>query len=60
MREAPRILLVSADMGAGHHATARAVEQAARRVWPGCDTRWVDALKGAIPERYGRIAARVV
>src|SRR5699024_9594106 len=40
-----RILLVSADMGAGHNATARAAEQAASRLWPGCDTRWVDTLQ---------------
>ncbi len=40
-----RVLLISAAMGAGHYATARAVEQAAYRVWPGCDARWVDALE---------------
>lgn len=31
-------------MGAGHNATAWAVEQTARRVWPGCESRWVDTL----------------
>lgn len=40
-----RILFVSANMGAGHNATARAVEQAAFRLWPDADTRWVDALE---------------
>lgn len=39
-----RILFVSANMGAGHNATARAVEQAARRLWPHVRTRWVDTL----------------
>lgn len=39
-----RILFVSADMGAGHNATARAVEQAAKRLWPDAETRWIDTL----------------
>lgn len=39
-----RLLLVSADIGAGHNATARAVEQAARGLWPQCEVRWVDSL----------------
>lgn len=32
-------------MGAGHNATARAVEQAAGRLWPNAGTRWVDVLE---------------
>lgn len=40
-----RILFVSANMGAGHNATARAVEQAARRLWPHAESRWVDTLE---------------
>ncbi|MQA84637.1 MAG: glycosyltransferase [Streptosporangiales bacterium] len=40
-----RLLIVTADMGEGHNATARAIEQAARRLWPDCGIRWVDALE---------------
>lgn len=40
-----RLLLVSANMGEGHNATARGLEQAARRLWTGCDVRWVDTLE---------------
>ncbi|MFC7340515.1 wax ester/triacylglycerol synthase domain-containing protein [Saccharopolyspora griseoalba] len=39
------MLLISATIGEGHNATARAVEEAARRVWPGCEIRWLDALR---------------
>lgn len=39
-----RILLVTADMGGGHNATARALEERARVLWPDCDVRWVDTL----------------
>ena len=40
-----RILLLSANMGEGHNATARAVEQAARRLWPDVETSWLDTLQ---------------
>ncbi|MDI2029580.1 wax ester/triacylglycerol synthase family O-acyltransferase [Saccharopolyspora sp. TS4A08] len=40
-----RVLLISATIGEGHNATARAVEEAARRVWPGCEVVWLDALR---------------
>ncbi|GAA0535924.1 hypothetical protein GCM10011581_24500 [Saccharopolyspora subtropica] len=40
-----RVLLISATIGEGHNATARAVEEAARRVWPGCEVAWLDALR---------------
>ncbi|PKW17501.1 wax ester/triacylglycerol synthase domain-containing protein [Saccharopolyspora spinosa] len=40
-----RVLLISATIGEGHNATARAVEEAARRVWPGCEIAWLDALR---------------
>ncbi|MGP4016986.1 wax ester/triacylglycerol synthase domain-containing protein [Saccharopolyspora sp. 5N708] len=43
--QARRVLLVSATIGEGHNATARAVEEAARRVWPGCEVAWLDALR---------------
>ncbi len=39
-----RLLVVSADIGEGHNATARAVEERARRLWPGCQIRRVDTL----------------
>lgn len=40
-----RILLVSATIGEGHNATARAVEQAARDLWPEATVRWWDTLE---------------
>lgn len=40
-----RVLLISATIGEGHNATARAVEEAARRLWPGCEVQWLDALR---------------
>jgi diacylglycerol O-acyltransferase / wax synthase len=39
-----RLLVVSATIGEGHNATARAVEERARRLWPGCTIRRVDTL----------------
>lgn len=39
-----RVLLVSATIGEGHNATARAVEDSARRLWPGCEVTWLDTL----------------
>ncbi len=39
-----RVLVVSADMGGGHNATAAALEEAAGRVWPGCEILRIDAL----------------
>jgi UDP-N-acetylglucosamine:LPS N-acetylglucosamine transferase len=39
-----RVLVVSATIGEGHNATARAVEERARRLWPGCTIRRVDTL----------------
>jgi hypothetical protein len=39
-----RILIVSADMGEGPNATGRALQGAAERIWPGCQTHWVDTL----------------
>lgn len=32
-------------MGEGHNATARGLDQAARRLWPDCAIRWVDTLE---------------
>src|SRR5438270_2486281 len=40
-----RLLVVSADIGEGHNATARAVEERARRLWPDCEIRRVDTLQ---------------
>ncbi|RCW46178.1 WS/DGAT/MGAT family acyltransferase [Halopolyspora algeriensis] len=40
-----RVLLVSATIGEGHNATARAIEDAARRLWPECEVAWLDSLE---------------
>ena len=40
-----RVLLVSATIGEGHNATARALEEAAHRLWPDCEVRWLDTLE---------------
>lgn len=40
-----RVLLISATIGEGHNATARALQEAAERAWPGCEVRWADALQ---------------
>lgn len=45
MNQPRRVLLVSATIGEGHNATARAVEEAVRRLWPECEVSWVDALE---------------
>ncbi|HEY1574175.1 MAG TPA: WS/DGAT domain-containing protein [Pseudonocardiaceae bacterium] len=39
-----RVLIVSANMGEGHNATGRALDQAAHALWPGVQVRWLDAL----------------
>lgn len=40
-----RVLLISATIGEGHNATARALQESAERAWPGCEVRWADALQ---------------
>ncbi|MBO0774778.1 MAG: glycosyltransferase, partial [Actinobacteria bacterium] len=35
---------MSADIGEGHNATGRALEQAITRAWPGCQVTWLDSL----------------
>lgn len=40
-----RVLLVSATIGEGHNATARAVEEAVRDLWPHCEVSWLDSLE---------------
>ncbi len=40
-----RLLIVSANMGAGHNATGHALEEAARTVWPGVDVEWLQTLR---------------
>lgn len=40
-----RVLLVSATIGEGHNATARAVEDSVRRLWPDCEVAWLDSLE---------------
>ena len=44
-----RALLVSADIGEGHNSAARALEEAAVRLWPDCEVRWLDALAAVGP-----------
>lgn len=44
-----RVLLISATIGEGHNATARALQEAAERAWPGCEVRWADALRAMGP-----------
>jgi UDP-N-acetylglucosamine:LPS N-acetylglucosamine transferase len=39
-----RLLVVSATIGEGHNATAAAVEERARALWPSCEIRRVDTL----------------
>ncbi len=39
-----RVLVVSANMGGGHHATADALEESAARIWQGAELRRIDAL----------------
>nr|WP_228046688.1 wax ester/triacylglycerol synthase domain-containing protein [Saccharopolyspora sp. HNM0983] len=50
--------MVSATIGEGHNATARAVEEVAHRHWPGVEVEWVDALRamgGWVPRTFNRI-----
>lgn len=48
-----RVLIVSADIGAGHNAVGRALEEAIGKAWPGCEVAWLDSLEvmgpGAAP-----------
>nr|WP_134734309.1 WS/DGAT domain-containing protein [Amycolatopsis nivea] len=39
------MLIVSANMGQGHNATGRALEDAIRQRWPDATVRWVNALE---------------
>lgn len=41
---ARRVLIVSADIGGGHDATGRALEERVRARWPGSAVGWVDTL----------------
>ncbi|HET9972458.1 MAG TPA: glycosyltransferase [Streptosporangiaceae bacterium] len=50
-----RALIVSADIGAGHNAAGRALEEAMARAWPGCQVSWLDALT-AIGPGFGPLA----
>lgn len=43
-RKPRRALIVSANMGEGHNATGRALEEAARARWPGVEVRWLETL----------------
>ena len=39
-----RVLMVSADIGGGHHATGRALQERVLELWPGSQVRWLDTL----------------
>ncbi|MET7704683.1 wax ester/triacylglycerol synthase domain-containing protein [Micromonospora sp. NPDC005413] len=43
-RTARRVLVVSADIGGGHDATGRALEERVHALWPGSRVGWVDTL----------------
>ncbi len=53
-----RLLVVSADMGGGHEATASALEQAAAGVWPGIEIERLDTLDVMGPG-VGRLFRRI-
>jgi len=38
------VLVLSADIGEGHNASGRALAEAARALWPGCNVVWLDTL----------------
>ncbi|WP_244223710.1 MGDG synthase family glycosyltransferase [Amycolatopsis circi] len=40
-----RVLIVSANMGQGHNATGRALEDAVRQRWPDATVSWINALE---------------
>ncbi|MFD2473247.1 MGDG synthase family glycosyltransferase [Amycolatopsis silviterrae] len=40
-----RVLIVSANMGQGHNATGRALEDAVRERWPDATVSWLNALE---------------
>ncbi|WP_328852844.1 WS/DGAT domain-containing protein [Micromonospora globbae] len=42
---ARRVLVVSADIGGGHDATGRALEERVHAIWPGSRVGWVDTLE---------------
>lgn len=44
-----RVLIVSANMGAGHNATGRALQDSIQRCWPEVSVRWVDTLAAMGP-----------
>lgn len=56
-------MIVSADMGEGHNATAHALQEAATRIWPGVEVEWVKTLevmgRGVGPALRGLYATNV-
>ncbi|MFI6235525.1 wax ester/triacylglycerol synthase domain-containing protein [Micromonospora sp. NPDC050784] len=48
-RTARRVLVVSADIGGGHDATGRALEERVHALWPGSRVGWVDTLNAMGP-----------
>jgi hypothetical protein len=54
---ARRVLIVSADLGGGHDATGRALQEWVGQMWPGSTVRWVDTLSVMGPG-VGRVFRR--
>jgi UDP-N-acetylglucosamine:LPS N-acetylglucosamine transferase len=44
-----RALIVSANIGEGHNATGRALDETIRQIWPDCEVRWLDVLDAMGP-----------
>ena len=44
-----RALIVSANIGEGHNATGRALQETIERIWPDCEVRWHDVLHAMGP-----------
>lgn len=53
-----RVMVLSADMGGGHNATAAALEDSVRRLWPGTQTTRLDTLDLMGPG-VGRLFRRI-
>lgn len=46
---ARRIMIVSADIGGGHHATGKALEERVHELWPRSTIEWLDTLAAMGP-----------
>src|SRR5262245_61809254 len=48
----PRVLLLTADIGEGHNAAARAIADRVDQVWPGAEVRTLDAIALMAPGMF--------